>query len=194
MSDTASGPFERERRFLLKPDPLTAYLRDTVPESVMELRQAYLGLDPQRTIRVRLARPLAVSAFLTTLLGEELPKAGPWREAWLTLKGLSTVEDKQLVRREWELPLDPAQAGTILEELALKPEIHKLRARITAGEFCWELDLFLGQNKGLLLAELELPAGLELPERPHWLSDEITADLRYSNSALVTQPFEGWSV
>lgn len=130
------------------------------------LRQGYLSIDPERSVRVRLA-------------GEQ---------AWLTLKGGS----RRYTRLEFEYPVPPEDATLMLEELCVEPLIDKTRYRVEFAGHCWDIDEFHGANAGLVVAEIELADEDEAFERPPWLGPEVTEDPRYLNVNLVRQPFRDW--
>ena len=132
------------------------------------IRQGYLSDQPERTVRVRVA-------------GEQ---------AWLTVKG----KTKGIARLELEYPIPVAEAMQLLDQLCLKPLIEKYRYRIIQGDLVWEVDEFLGDNTGLVVAEIELSAADQAFDRPDWLGAEVSDDPRYFNSALIHQPFSRWSV
>lgn len=108
--------------------------------------------------------------------------------AFLTLKGRA----KGLTRSEFEyaIPLDDANA--MLEELCMQPYIAKKRYLVTYGEHTWELDIFEGENKGLIVAEIELESEDEKFEKPEWVAEEVSSDPRYRNAALVKHPYSQW--
>jgi adenylate cyclase len=185
-------PHERERRFRVDPLRLLAGLERFAPGAVHDFRQGYLSVDPARIVRVRVARSATTAEFRRALSGQDVSvSAGP-ASAWLGLKGLTLPDGPVLVRPEWELPLDPDTALQLLDTLALQPVIHKLRAEFPADGLVWEVDVFLGRNRGLVLAEIELPAGAALPEPPDWLGPEIGDNPAFSNAALVHAPFDTW--
>lgn len=132
------------------------------------IRQGYLSDQPERTVRVRLS-------------GEQ---------AWLTIKG----KTQGIARLELEYPIAVAEAVQLLDQLCLKPLIEKYRYRIVQKDVVWEIDEFLGENKGLLVAEIELRSIDQAFDRPAWLGDEVSDDPRYFNSALIQQPFSSWSI
>ena len=70
--------------------------------------------------------------------------------------------------------------------------MEKLRTRVKVGEHVWEVDEFLGANKGLLVAEIELAAEDELFLLPDWIGAEVTGEARYYNSSLIKQPYSQW--
>ena len=96
-------------------------------------RQGYLSLDPARVVRVRQEED----------------------ESYITIKGLSKGASR--LECEYEIPKEDAE--TLLDQVCLKPLIEKKRYKIPQGSLIWEIDEFLGENKGLLLAEIELKSG-----------------------------------
>jgi adenylate cyclase len=73
-----------------------------------------------------------------------------------------------------------------------RPLIEKTRHRETVGNHTWEIDVFHGENDGLVLAEVEVASETEPFERPSWLAQEVSGDPRYFNNNLVTHPFRTW--
>jgi len=109
-------------------------------------------------------------------------------QAVLTIKGL-TVEAS---RPEFEYPIPFEHAIQMLDQLCEKPLIEKSRYKIPHKDHIWEVDEFLGLNRGLIVAEIELQSEDETFEKPGWIGKEVTADPRYFNSNLVTSPFSTW--
>ena len=70
--------------------------------------------------------------------------------------------------------------------------IEKVRHTLTAGPHTWEVDVFEGDNAGLVVAEIELGSEDEAFEKPEWVGDEVTSDPRYFNSNLVANPYRTW--
>ncbi|MBU1370478.1 MAG: CYTH domain-containing protein [Bacteroidetes bacterium] len=124
------------------------------------IKQAYLCKDEQHTIRIRIAEP----------------------KAWITIKG--KPEADEISRFEWEKPLDMDEA-TILFERCTLGKIEKIRHLIPQGGHTFEVDEFLGNLKGLIIAEIELKHPAEIFERPEWLGNEVSEDIRYTNAALA---------
>ena len=81
----------------------------------------------------------------------------------------------------------------MLDGLAEKPLIEKRRYKIRSGNLTWEVDEFLGDNAGLIIAEVELASEDQVLEKPSWIGDEVTDDPRYFNANLVKKPFTRWS-
>lgn len=130
------------------------------------LRQGYLSSSPERTVRVRIE-------------GES---------AMLTIKGKSSGA----MRSEWEYPIPLADAQAFLDALCELPIIEKKRYRIPFEGMVWEVDEFLGENAGLVVAEIELSAENQSFAKPDWIAEEVTHDPRYFNSALIRNPYSRW--
>jgi adenylate cyclase len=130
------------------------------------LRQGYLSSHPDRIVRVRIE-------------GES---------AMLTIKGRSIGA----TRGEWEysIPLDDAR--TFLDTLCERPIIEKYRYRIPCEGMVWEVDEFLGENAGLVVAEIELEREDQVFVKPDWIGDEVTHDVRYFNANLLRHPYSVW--
>ena len=127
--------------------------------------QGYLSRDKARTVRVRIA-------------GDE---------AFLTIKGQSVGAS----RAEFEYPIPVTDARALLA-MCEQPLIEKYRRKIAYEGFIWEVDEFLGENLGLVVAEIELPAEDTVFAHPAWLGQEVTDDVRYFNSNLAQHPFSRW--
>jgi adenylate cyclase len=80
----------------------------------------------------------------------------------------------------------------MLIELCEKPIIEKTRYRIAFGGHTWEVDVFHGDNEGLVVAEVELENRDEQVELPPWVTEEVTGDPRYYNVSLVKEPYRDW--
>lgn len=129
------------------------------------LKQGYLSTDKNRTIRVRVK-------------GEK---------AYLTIKGITVNTARP--EFEYEIPLDEANE---LFELCEKPLIEKTRYEVEYDNLTWEIDIFEGENKGLILAEVELQSVNQKVKLPDWIGEEVTGNRAYSNSNLVINPFSKW--
>lgn len=128
-------------------------------------QQGYLLTDPGKTIRVR----------VTDTSG------------YLTIKG----KNNGAVRLEYEYEIPREEAIELLAQFA-DCSLSKLRYRITVGNKVWEVDEFLDQNAGLIVAEIELQDEHEAFELPDWVAVEVTGDERYYNSNLSIKPFSNW--
>jgi len=128
-------------------------------------RQGYLSTVPARTVRIRIA-------------GDH---------AYITIKGTNTGASR--AEFEYEIPLDDARE---LLPMCEPPLIEKTRYRIEHAGLTWELDVFEGENAGLVVAEVELPAADTPVDMPAWVGEEVTGDPRYYNANLVARPFTKW--
>lgn len=129
--------------------------------------QGFLSSHPKRTVRIRL-------------------KEG---KGLLTVKGLTSEDGTTRFEWETELPLDEAKSLLSLCEEGI---IEKYRYEIRHGALLFEVDEFLGANQGLVIAEVELSSADQFVERPNWLGNEVTGDIRYYNSQLSKHPFNSW--
>jgi adenylate cyclase len=129
------------------------------------LVQAYLGLAPHPTVRIRIA-------------GDK---------AFLTIKGRTDSFSRP--EFEYEIPVGDANE---LIKLAISNPVEKTRFLVYHKDSCWEVDVFSGRNKGLVLAEIELTAENQIFEYPEWILNEVTGDKRYYNSYLSVCPFSEW--
>lgn len=108
--------------------------------------------------------------------------------AWLGLKGRLSG----MTRLEYEYEIPSAEANEILDRLCSRGRIEKWRHWVPHGRHEWEVDEFLGDNAGLVVAELELDSESEAFERPTWLGAEVTEDSRYLNTSLARHPWRAW--
>jgi adenylate cyclase len=131
-----------------------------------QLRQGFLSTEPERTVRVRLAGS----------------------QGSLTIKG-KTIGAR---RQEFEYEIPGADAQRMLDTLCERPLIEKVRYTLRVGRHTWEVDVFEGENAGLVIAEIELESEDEAFEKPDWAGEEVTDDPRYFNSNLVARPFQAW--
>lgn len=132
----------------------------------IEIRQGYLSTDKERTVRVRTK-------------GDR---------AYLTVKGVT--HDIARLELEYEIPL--ADANQLLDELCHKPLIEKRRYVEKHLGHLWEIDVFFGDNEGLVVAEVELKSEDEALELPEWIAQEVSGDSRYYNSNLSRRPYNKW--
>ena len=108
--------------------------------------------------------------------------------AFLNLKSLETGHTRQ----EFDYPIPVADARALLA-LCVGGLVDKRRHYVKHGGHLWEVDEFLGDNAGLVVAEIELQAADEAFARPDWLGAEVTESTRYYNLALATRPYSQWS-
>lgn len=140
---------------------------DVITDNGLHIVQAYLCSAPERTVRLRIS-------------GDR---------AWITIKGKST--DNGLSRYEWEKEIAPEDAYELLS-LCEPGVIDKTRHLIDYKGHRFEVDVFHGENEGLVTAEIELDSEEEEFEKPQWIGKEVSGDVRYYNSSLRTKPFKSW--
>lgn len=95
-------------------------------------------------------------------------------------------------RAEYEYAIPHAQAVEILDTLCVG-QLDKIRHYVEFAGHTWEVDEFLGDNAGLIVAEIELPSVHHPFERPDWLGAEVTDDRRYYNHHLALHPYARWT-
>lgn len=110
------------------------------------------------------------------------------KKAFLTIKG----ENKGASRLEFEYPIPLEEANEMIEKLCKKPIIDKIRYEIVYDKHTWEIDIFSGENKGLVVAEVELESEDEDIDLPSWIKEEVTNDTRYYNANLLNHPYKDW--
>ena len=132
------------------------------------IRQGYLSLDPERTVRVRLKG----------------------KRGFLTVKG----RNHGISRTELEYEIPAADAVQLLDELCLRPLVEKTRyVEFYQGQQ-WEIDIFAGDNEGLAVAEAELASEEDRLGLPEWAGREVSGDVRYYNSSLIHNPYKNWEL
>ncbi|SHO43023.1 CYTH domain-containing protein [Desulfopila aestuarii] len=129
-------------------------------------RQGYLNQNKDATVRVR-------------TIGEE---------GYLTIKG----PNENGSRLEYEYTIPIRDAIEMLEKLSASPIVEKLRHVIPYEGFIWEVDEFLGENEGLIFAEIELEHPGQQFSLPPWIGREVTDDPRFYNSNLARNPYKLW--
>ena len=129
------------------------------------IAQGYLSTDPERTVRIRLK-------------GDS---------AYLTIKGKSHGISR--LELEYEIPVPDAEQALLLCETQ---PIRKERFEVEYADEIWEIDVFEGENAGLVLAEIELLSETAAFELPPWVGEEVSNDHRYFNAYLSKHPFSTW--
>lgn len=97
-----------------------------------------------------------------------------------------------VTRSEYEYDLPMADAQEMLDHLCAKPLVEKVRYYVPIGEHTWEVDVFAGDNAGLVVAEVELDAVDQVFVTPEWIGEEVSDDPRYYNSNLGKHPYKDW--
>jgi adenylate cyclase len=145
---------ETERKFLVKGE----FRHLAVNE--IKIIQAYLTVDPEKTIRIRVTD----------------------EKAYITIKG--RPKGTSITRNEWEFPIPESDANEIMK-LCRNGKIVKTRYIIPSGAHCFEVDVFHDKNEGLVIAEIELSDEHETFDKPEWLGEEVTGNPSYYNSNLI---------
>lgn len=130
-------------------------------------RQGYIPTAGKQTVRVR-------------IIGDQ---------GYLTIKG----ESIGAVRSEFEYSIPLKDAEEILNGLCDRPIIEKIRYKIPYGDLVWEVDEFLGENAGLIIAEVELADEHQEIILPDWIDRQVS-DPKYFNSNLAKYPYSQWII
>lgn len=136
-------------------------------EGAEDIVQAYLSTVPERIVRIRIQGS----------------------RGWITVKGAGSASG--LSRFEWEKEIPVAEARALLE-LCEPGRVEKRRHRVRAGRHTYDVDVFFGENAGLILAEVELESEDEAFEKPEWLGEEVTGNPAYYNAMLIRRPYTTW--
>lgn len=145
---------EIERKFLILSEE---FKNQAISET--HIVQGFLNTDASRTVRIRIKG----------------------NQGFLTVKGKSS--ENGTTRFEWEKEISVEDAQQLLQ-LCEEIVLDKTRYTIPVGDHIFEVDEFHGVHEGLRIAEVELQHEDEPYEKPHWLGQEITGDIRYYNSQL----------
>ena len=135
-------------------------------ENGVRIKQGYLSTNKDAVVRVRVKND----------------------KAYLTIKG----SNSGIARLEFEYEIPLNEANEMLEKLCQKPVIDKTRSLIKHDIHTWEVDIFYGDNEGLVVAEVELSSEDEHINLPIWVKEEVSHDDRYFNSNLMKLPFKDW--
>jgi len=154
---------EIERKFLVKNN-------DFKEESFNQTKivQGFLSTVPERTVRIRIK-------------GDQ---------GFITVKGIGNESGAS--RFEWEKEISVQDAIDLLK-ISEPGVIDKIRFNVKSGNHTFEVDEFYGENKGLIIAEVELDAEDEEFIKPKWLGEEVTGQVKYYNSMLMKNPYKDWS-
>jgi adenylate cyclase len=146
---------ETERKFLIRSEE---FRLQSVKE--IEITQTYISIDPDKTIRLRIADD----------------------KAYITIK--SRLQEHTISRSEWEFEIPVADARDMMQ-ICLPGKVVKTRYHVPSGKHVVEVDVFHDKNQGLIIAEIELDSDDEDFEKPEWLGEEVTGDARYYNANLI---------
>ncbi|MGB5238892.1 MAG: CYTH domain-containing protein [Flavobacteriaceae bacterium] len=158
-----TSDMEIERKFLVISDE---YRKAAYAKNL--IIQGFLSTDPERTIRIRIKED----------------------KGYLTVKG--RTDKSGTSRMEWEYPINLEDAREMLK-ICNETLVEKTRYLVKSGNHVFEVDEFLGENDGLVIAEVELDAKEEEIIPPLWLGEEVTGDPKYYNSQLSKTPYLKWN-
>ena len=153
---------EIERKFLVTSN---AFLLES--SASYRIVQGYLNTAPERTVRIRIKGT----------------------KGYITIKGKGNASGTTRFEWEKEIALSEAEQLVLLCEEGV---IDKIRHEIPLGNHCFEVDVFAGINDGLIVAEVELQTENESFEKPDWLGEEVTGQVRYYNAYLSASPCKDW--
>lgn len=153
---------EIERKFLVTSDAFKE-----AAQAQTRIVQGFLNTHPERTVRVRV-------------------KDG---KGFLAVKGASN--ESGTTRFEWETEIAASEAVNLID-FCEGHILEKIRYEIPCGGHVFEVDEFLAENKGLIIAEVELSHEDEVFEKPQWLGQEVTGNIKYYNSQLTQNPYLRW--
>ncbi|MEL6581018.1 MAG: CYTH domain-containing protein [Cyanobacteria bacterium J06621_12] len=159
---------EIERKYLVKESAWRSQkelLQKSNPDLGARYCQGYIPTENGTTVRLR-------------IIGEQ---------------GYITIKSKVVghTRAEFEYPIPASDAQEMLDNLCVKPLIDKYRYKVKIDDLTWEVDEFLGENAGLIIAEVELENEAQQVDLPDWIERQVN-DKRYFNSYLVKHPYSQW--
>ncbi len=153
---------EIERKFLVKNDDFKKCINKS-----KRIVQGYLSSVPERAVRVRIK-------------GDK---------GYLTIKGIG--DKSGMSRYEWEKEISVKDAEDLLK-ICEPGTIDKTRYYVKYKGYIYEIDEFHGDNEGLTVAEVELESEEDIFEKPDWLGEEVTGDVKYYNAMLMKNPYKNW--
>ena len=155
-------PIEIERKYLVKYNLWDALVK---PKGEY-YRQGYIVNELSKTVRVRATE----------------------NHGFITIKGKT---DNPAIKPEYEYQIPKSEAIELLDGFT-ENNIEKIRYKIEYQGKIWEIDLFYGDNEGLIVAEIELDSMEESYQTPAWIDREVTHESKYFNSNLSKNPFKNW--
>ncbi len=137
------------------------------PDDIHKIRQGYIARENGNTVRIREKDGLYILSIKTASSG--------------------------IGRHELEYEI-PKEEGEILFSSLNHPPIIKTREIYEQGDVAWEVDIFDGENKGLIVAEVELKSEDQHVDLPGWIGPEVTGLSKFYNANMATMPFSGWRI
>ena len=150
----------------------------------IERKFLVVGNEYKRLAEVKLYR----QGYISDKKGKIVRVRLMGKRGLLTVKGeISSITCPEY---EYEIPYDDALF--MIENISEKPIIEKYRYTTHYEGFKWEIDEFLGENKGLIIAEIELPSEEQEFCKPPWIGEEVTGIPKYYNANLIKNPYSKW--
>lgn len=152
-----------------------------------EIERKFL-VDKQKWEALEKPQPqLYRQGYFTTTPGKSIRIRKSGKGSFITIKS----QPAALSRSEFEYEIPDKDALELLDHFC-DVELEKYRYIIIHQDKKWEVDVFLKDNQGLIMAEIELESPDELVDLPIWIAEEVTGDEKYYNANLVTNPFTTW--
>ena len=156
---------EIERKFLLSSGNANSW--KSLAFKKIHLHQGYLCNNSKASVRIRIED----------------------QHANVNIKSMTVG----ISRAEYEYSIPVSEATELLHSLCSKPQIKKVRYLVMFAHKCWEIDVFEGDNEGLIVAEIELESEDEIFDLPEWIGKEVSIFERYYNMRLTTYPYSQWT-
>jgi adenylate cyclase len=153
---------EIEKKFLVSSEAFKAEASKQT-----RITQGYLSSIPERTVRVRVKGS----------------------KGFITIKGIGNESGASRYEWEKEIPVEEVQE---LLKICEPGVIDKTRYEVKSGKYTFEIDEFYGENQGLTVAEIELSSENDSFDKPAWVGEEVTGDVKYYNSMLMKNPYTKW--
>jgi len=156
---------EIERKFLVDLKAINIFIENKIFDNKITIKQGYILNSKEKVVRIRITND----------------------KSYITVKG----QNKGLIRPEYEYEIPKVDAEEMINTLCSNI-IEKTRYVWKDNGNTWEIDEFHGHNRGLIMAEVEIPSEDYYVELPNWIDKEVSDDDRYYNSNLITNPFRNW--
>jgi len=157
---------EIERKFLVKDNFVKNMIYTNKYNNKINIKQGYITNSPEKVVRVRISN----------------------NNAYLTIKGKNDGPS----RLEFEYDISLSDAEHMIENMC-ENIIEKIRYIFKISDDIWEVDVFGGNNDGLIVAEAEIPS-IDYPlSIPEWIKMEVTDDIKYYNNNLSINPYTKWN-
>jgi len=156
---------EIERKFLVKTDILKDLIENNFFNNKITIKQGYILNSKEKVVRIRITND----------------------KSYITIKG----QNKGLSRPEYEYEIPKIDSEEMINTLCSNI-IEKTRYVWKNNGNIWEVDIFHGDNEGLILAEVEIPSEDYYIELPNWIDKDVSNDIKYYNNNLIENPYKDW--